>query len=81
MYTWKWNQDFHGKSGIQQEEESFHQQIGPKLKDETNELLDMEHSLVWCWNFDASENRSDLPWEFWNVELKKEEKISWTDLW
>jgi hypothetical protein len=35
------------RSSIQKEKEALHQQIGVKLKEETNEMLHMEHSLVW----------------------------------
>jgi hypothetical protein len=35
-------------SSIQQEEESFHQQTGLKLKEETSKVLHLEHSFVWC---------------------------------
>jgi hypothetical protein len=35
MYTGNEVQDCHGKSSIQQEEETFHFQIGPKFKEET----------------------------------------------
>ena len=38
----------HGKSSIQQEEEYFHQQIGLTFKEETSEVLHLEHSIVWC---------------------------------
>jgi len=41
-------QDFHGKSCIQQEEDSFYQQIGLKFEEETNKMLHMEHGFVWC---------------------------------
>ena len=34
------------KSSIQQEEDSFHQQIRLKCKEETSEILHMEHSFV-----------------------------------
>jgi len=33
---------------IQKEEDFFHQQIGPKLKEETSKVLHLEHSFVWC---------------------------------
>jgi hypothetical protein len=35
------------KSSIQQEE-SFHQQTGLKLKEEISKVLHLEHSFVWC---------------------------------
>ena len=46
-------QDFHGKWIFQQEEESFHQQIGLKFKGETSKTLHFEYSFVWCWNPDT----------------------------
>jgi hypothetical protein len=36
-----------GKSSIQQED-SFHQQIGIKFKEESDKVLHLEHSFVWC---------------------------------
>jgi len=36
------------KSSIQQEEDSFHQQTGLEDKQETSEVLHLEHSFVWC---------------------------------
>jgi hypothetical protein len=33
---------------IQKGEGSFHQQIGPELKEETSKVLHLEHSFVWC---------------------------------
>jgi hypothetical protein len=36
------------KSSIQQEEDALHQQIGLTFKEETSEMLHLEHSLVWC---------------------------------
>jgi hypothetical protein len=41
-------QNCHGKSSIQQEEDSFHQQTGLKFKEETSKVLHLEHSFVWC---------------------------------
>jgi hypothetical protein len=37
-----------GKSSIQQEEKSFHQQTGLKFTEETSKVLHLEHSFVWC---------------------------------
>ena len=37
-----------GKGSTQQEEDCFHLQIGLKFKEETSELLRLEHSIVWC---------------------------------
>ena len=41
-------EDCHGKSCIEQEEESFYQQIGLKFEEETNKMLHLEHGFVWC---------------------------------
>jgi len=35
-------------SCIQQEEDSFYQQIGLKFEEETNKMLHLEHGFVWC---------------------------------
>ena len=35
-------------SGIQQEQDSFHQQIGLKFKKETSEMLQFECNYLWC---------------------------------
>jgi hypothetical protein len=35
-------------ASIQQEEKSFHQQTGIKIKEETSKVLHLEHSFVWC---------------------------------
>jgi len=57
---------------IQQEEDSFYQQIGLKFEEETNKMLHLEHGFVWCWNLDASGSRSEIPGKFWNVVLQKD---------
>jgi hypothetical protein len=49
---------------IQQEEESLHQQIRHRAKEETSEVLHLEHSFVWCGNSDSSETRSEVPGKF-----------------
>jgi len=36
------------QSSIQQEEESFYQQIGLKFKEGTNEMPHLEHSFAGC---------------------------------
>jgi hypothetical protein len=43
----KLNSDFPCKSSIQQEEESFHQQIGVTLREESSEMLHLEFSFLW----------------------------------
>ena len=42
------DKDCHGKNCIQQEEDSFYQQIGLKFEEETNKMLHLEHGFVWC---------------------------------
>jgi hypothetical protein len=37
-----------GKSCIQQQEETFYQQSGPKFEEETSEMLHLERGFVWC---------------------------------
>ena len=41
-------QGFRDKRSIQQEEESFRQHIGLKVKEETTAKLHFEHGFVWC---------------------------------
>jgi hypothetical protein len=65
-------QDCRGKSSIQQEGDSFHQQIGLKFKEETCEMTHLEHSIVWCWNLDTSESRLEIAGKFWVVVLEKD---------
>ena len=38
----------HGKSSIHQEEDSLHQQIGLKFKEETSKVLHLKRSFVGC---------------------------------
>jgi hypothetical protein len=71
MYMWIKIQNCHGKNSIQQEN-SLHQQIDLKFKEETNEVLHLECSLLGCWNLDTSESRSETPGKFWNVVLEKD---------
>ena len=35
--------------------------------EETRKMLHLDHSFIWWWNFNASENSSEIPWKFWNV--------------
>ena len=65
--------DFHGKSSLQQDEDSFQQQTGLQLKKETSNVLHLEHSLVWCCNLDTSESWSQILKEFQNVVMEKDE--------
>jgi hypothetical protein len=73
-------QDCHGKSNIQQEVDSFHQQIVCTSKEETIEVLYLERSFVWCWNWDTSEGRSEITRKFWNVvlEMDGEDHLDWS---
>jgi hypothetical protein len=43
-------------------------------------MLHLDHSFVWCWNLDASGNRSETPGMFWNVVLEKdgEDQLDWS---
>ena len=41
--------------------------------EETSKVLRFEYSFVWCWNLDTSESRSEIPREFWNVVLEKDD--------
>ena len=41
-------QDFRGKNSIPRKESNVHQQIRRNFKAETSEVLNLEHSLVWC---------------------------------
>jgi hypothetical protein len=45
------NPAMHG-TNIKLRRRIFYQQIVLKLKEETNKVLHLEHSFVWCWNFD-----------------------------
>ena len=74
MYVWNKIQGCHGKSCVQQEEDSLYQQIGLKFEEETSKMLHMKHGFVWCWNLDASGSRSEIPGRFWNVVLEKDGK-------
>jgi len=50
--------------------DSFQHQIGLKLKKATSTMLYLEHSFVWCWNFDTSESISEIHGKFGNVVLE-----------
>ena len=54
---------------------TFCHQTGLKFKEETNKMLHLGPSFVWCWNLHISESRSEICRKFWNVVL---DKISWT---
>jgi len=44
MYMWNEILDCHGKNSNQQD--TFHQQMGLKFKEETNKVQHLEHSFV-----------------------------------
>ena len=46
-------------------------QYGIKLKDETSEVLRLEHSSLWCCHLDTSESRSVIRPKFWTVVMEK----------
>ena len=66
----KLNPELPCQSSILQEDNSFHQQTGLMFKEETNDMLHLEHSFAGCWNLDPSQNRSKIHWKFWNLVLK-----------
>jgi acyl-CoA thioesterase len=41
-----------------------HQQIRLRAKEETDEVIHLEHSFVWWGNFDSLETRSEVPGKF-----------------
>jgi hypothetical protein len=59
-------------SSIQQEEDPFRQQTGLKFKEETNKMLQLKHSFVWCLNLDTPESSSEIRGKFRNVVLEKD---------
>lgn len=62
------------QNGIRQEEGSFHQQTGSQFKEETNKVLHLEHSVLWCWKLDTLKRRSEIRGEFSNVVLEETEE-------
>ena len=64
-------QDVHGKlnkglplQSSTRQEHSFHQELGLTFKEETSQVLHLEHDFVWCRNLDNSESRSEIPVKF-----------------
>ena len=56
----------------------LHHQNGRKCKEETNEMLHLEHSYVWCWNLYAVEvEQKHL--EIFKMCWRGMEEIRWTD--
>jgi len=50
-----------------------YQQFGLKFREESSKVLHLEQILVWYWNLDSSEGRSEIPGKFLNVVLEKGE--------
>ena len=51
--------------------------IGLGIEDEVIEVLRLEHSFAWCWNWDASGRNT---WKVLKCGARRRiEKISWTD--
>jgi hypothetical protein len=42
----------------------FQQQIGLTFKEETSEVLHLEHSIVWSWKLHTLESGSEIPGKF-----------------
>ena len=58
------------KSSFQQDEGSFHKQIGLKYKEETSKMLLSEHSFVWFCTLGIWQCRSEIPGQFGNSVLE-----------
>ena len=52
--------------------------IGLKTEEETNKMLHLEHSFIWCWHLDDSGSRSETPGKFEMWCWRRMEKISLT---
>jgi len=61
--------------------EQFLRPIASRLSRELirNEMLHLEHSFLWYWNLDSSENGSEVLWNLWIVVLEKDGEVSWSD--
>jgi len=44
-----------------------------QFTEETSDMLNLEHSLIWFWNLETSHNGSEITRKFWNVMLEKDE--------
>jgi len=56
----KWNI----KQSSRRKIDSFYQQIGLAVKEETSKVLHLKHSFIWCWNLDTSKNSSGISEKF-----------------
>ena len=63
-------QDCHGKSGMQQDEGSSHQQIGLKFNEESSSVLYLEHGLLWCWDLEVDQKYMES-FEMWCCARKE----------
>ena len=52
------------KVAFNKKDDSFQHQIGLQLKKSTSTTLYLEHSFVWCWNFNTSESISEIHGKF-----------------
>jgi hypothetical protein len=66
-----------GKSRNQQEEDAFHREAGPKFKEETSEVLHLEHMVLKRGHFGKQIRNTWKILKFWC--WRRMEKISWTD--
>ena len=71
--VWYYTHILPEQSSIEREEDSFHQQSGPKFKEETSELLHLEHSIIWCWNMDTSGSKLHQKYQ----ESLKRKRANW----
>jgi hypothetical protein len=50
-----------------------------EIKEETSEILHLEHTFLLCLNLNISESGSEIPAEFLNVVLEKDREERWKD--
>ena len=51
---------------------SFHKKIVLKFKEESNEVLQLDYSFIWCWSLHTSESRWEIPGKFQNAVLEND---------
>jgi hypothetical protein len=44
----------------------FTSKLDLKFKERTSEVPHLEHSILWCWDVDIAESRSEIPGRLWN---------------
>jgi hypothetical protein len=59
---------------IRKRQDSFNQQIKFQFKEETTEMLHLDHRFIWRGQSDTWDSRSEIRWKFWNVVLEKDGK-------